>query len=149
MSVFDLASPGRLAIVDPTASAVFVSIVLWYLDIGHLDLLASLPSDRGAAFANAPEALLVLDGRGRVTDFSNRAAELLQVPTDSIRGKEIVVYLTAESENQAELLGKLGKHTMGKSCLYLKSLADIDVAVLENLISGSIAELLRRYPRSA
>lgn len=93
VSVFDLASPGRLAIVDPTASAVFVSIVLWYLDIGHLDLLASLPSDRGAAFANAPEALLVLDGRGRVTDFSNRAAELLQVPTDSIRGKEIETLL--------------------------------------------------------
>lgn len=67
----------------------------------------------------------------------------------AIRGKEIVVYLTAESENQAELLGKLGKHTMGKSCLYFKSLADIDVAILENLISGSIAELLRRYPRSA
>lgn len=67
----------------------------------------------------------------------------------AIRGKEIVVYLTAESKDQAELLGKLGKHKMGKSCLYFKSLADIDLVVLEYLISGSIAELLRRNPRSA
>jgi hypothetical protein len=38
---------------------------------------------------------------------------------------------------------------MGKSCLYFKRLADLDLKVLEALIAGSIAELNRRYPSTA
>ena len=64
----------------------------------------------------------------------------------AVRGKELVVYLTAENPGQAALLGKLGKHRMGKSCLYLKRLADVDANVLEALIAGSVAEIGRRYP---
>jgi hypothetical protein len=64
----------------------------------------------------------------------------------AIRGKDLVVYLVAESPEQVELLAKLGKHKMGKSCLYFKRLADLDVKVLEALIAGSVAEVKRRYP---
>jgi hypothetical protein len=64
----------------------------------------------------------------------------------AIRGKELVVYLIAESPVQAGLLAKLGRHRMGKSCLYFKRLADLDVEVLEALIAGSVAEIRRRYP---
>jgi hypothetical protein len=35
---------------------------------------------------------------------------------------------------------------MGKSCLYFERLADLDVKVLEALITGSVAEVRRRYP---
>jgi hypothetical protein len=35
---------------------------------------------------------------------------------------------------------------MGKSCLYLKQLADVDRAVLEQLVAGSVAEVRRRHP---
>jgi hypothetical protein len=66
----------------------------------------------------------------------------------AIRSKELVVYLTAEGKGQAALLNKLGKHKMGKSCLYFKRLADLDSAVLEKLIAGSVAELRRRHPSS-
>ena len=38
---------------------------------------------------------------------------------------------------------------MGKSCLYFKRLADLDVKVLEALIAGSVAEVRRRYPQPA
>ncbi|NLA68283.1 MAG: DUF1801 domain-containing protein [Gammaproteobacteria bacterium] len=34
---------------------------------------------------------------------------------------------------------------MGKSCLYLKRLADLDVNVLEALVAGSVAEAKRRH----
>ncbi len=64
----------------------------------------------------------------------------------AVRGKELVVYIFAESPEQVALLAKLGKHKMGKSCLYLKRLADLDVKVLEALIAGSVAEVRRRYP---
>ncbi len=64
----------------------------------------------------------------------------------AIRGRELVVYLVADTPEQADRLGKLGRHKMGKSCLYFKRLADLDVKVLEELIAGSVAETRRRYP---
>ena len=67
----------------------------------------------------------------------------------AVRGRELVVYLVAESTEQAELLAKLGKHKMGKACLYFKRLADLDPKVLEALVAGSVAELRRRYSRAS
>ena len=43
----------------------------------------------------------------------------------AIRGRELVIYLAAEKDEQKTLLSKLGKHKMGKSCLYFKRLADL------------------------
>ena len=66
-----------------------------------------------------------------------------------VRGRKLVVYLVAESTEQAELLAKLGKHKMGKACLYFKRLADLDPKVLEALVAGSVAELRRRHSRAS
>ena len=52
----------------------------------------------------------------------------------AIRGRELVVYLVAEGEKQRSLLSKVGKHKMGKACLYFKRLADLDKSVLERLV---------------
>ncbi len=64
----------------------------------------------------------------------------------AVRGKELVVYLGAESDAQPALLARLGKHEMGKACLYIKRLADLDVGVLESLLAASMAEIQRRHP---
>ena len=58
-----------------------------------------------------------------------------------------MVYLSADSEKQRELLRKLGKHRMTKSCLYFRQLSDIDKPTLEKLVVGSIAELKQRFPK--
>ncbi len=63
----------------------------------------------------------------------------------AIRGRELVIYLVAEQDEQKTLLSKLGKHKMGKSCLYFKRLADLDRSVLEKLVVGSVAEVRQRY----
>jgi len=63
----------------------------------------------------------------------------------AIRGRKLVVYLMAEGREQRSLLSKLGKHTMGKSCLYFKRLADLDQSALEKLVTASVAEIKRRY----
>ena len=55
----------------------------------------------------------------------------------AIRGKELVIYIIADTSEQVERLAKLGRHRMGKVCLYIKRLADPDVKVLEALIVGS------------
>jgi len=51
----------------------------------------------------------------------------------------------AEGEKQRFLLSKLGKHRMGKACLYFKQLADLDRSALEKLVIGSVADVKRRY----
>jgi hypothetical protein len=56
----------------------------------------------------------------------------------------LVVYIVSESQEQQALLAMLGKHKMGKVCLYFKRLADLDINVLEKLVSGSVAEIKRR-----
>lgn len=64
----------------------------------------------------------------------------------AVRGRELVVYLSCEEPARSGLLARLGKHKMGKSCLYFKRLADLDTEVLEELMTRSVAEVLRRYP---
>lgn len=63
----------------------------------------------------------------------------------AVRGRELVIYLIAQSPSQTELLAKLGRHKFGKACLYFKQLADLDLAVLEELLVASLAELRSRY----
>ena len=63
----------------------------------------------------------------------------------ALRGRETVVYLFAEQPEQVALLARLGKHKMGKSCLYFKQLADLDVAVLQALVVNSVKEAKRRH----
>lgn len=64
----------------------------------------------------------------------------------SSRKSEISLYLTAGFDHQAKSLAKLGKHKLGKACLYVKRLSDIDLSVLETMLKASIAETKRRYP---
>ena len=58
----------------------------------------------------------------------------------AIRGRDLVVYLSAEGREQKSLLSRLGKHSMGKSCLYFRQLGDLDTSTLEKLVVGSIAD---------
>lgn len=83
-------------------------------------------------------------GSYRYTYDSGRSGDMC-LAGFAIRGRELVVYLAAEGEQQQALLSRLGKHKMGKACLYFKRLGDLDQAVLEQLVAGSVAELKRRY----
>ncbi len=83
-------------------------------------------------------------GRYRYTYETGRTGEM-PVVGFAIRGREIVLYVTTASDAQQALLARLGPHKMGTSCLYVKRLADLDVAVLEQIVAGSVAEVRRRY----
>jgi hypothetical protein len=63
----------------------------------------------------------------------------------AVRGRELVVYLVAEGDVQRVLLSMLGKHRMGKTCLYFKRLSDLDRSVLEQLVVNSIAAVEQRH----
>lgn len=65
----------------------------------------------------------------------------------SPRKAELVLYLLGSYPRQDELLARLGKHRTGKSCLYIKRLANVDMGVLEELVRESLADMDARYPR--
>ncbi len=54
------------------------------------------------------------------------------------RKTNLVVYLMDGYDRRSEQLARLGKHKVGKSCLYLNRLADVDMKVLNGMIKDSI-----------
>lgn len=55
----------------------------------------------------------------------------------SPRKQALTVYIIAGFKRYAELMDKLGKFKTGSSCLYIKSLTDIDMKVLKELVAES------------
>ena len=66
------------------------------------------------------------EGNGPLAGFSPRKAAT------------VVYDMTGFSDSEA-LRARLGKHTTGKSCLYIKKLADVDPEVLQTMILKSVA----------
>lgn len=56
----------------------------------------------------------------------------------SPRKQNLTLYIMAGFERYDELMKKLGKFSTGKSCLYIKKLADVDKKVLKELVSESV-----------
>jgi hypothetical protein len=65
----------------------------------------------------------------------------------SPRKRELVVYIMPGFDSFQALLAKLGKHKTGKSCLYIKRLSDIDLKVLNELMTESVKLMLGKYPK--
>ena len=65
----------------------------------------------------------------------------------SPRKPATVLYSIAGSSGSEVLLAKLGKHTTGKGCLYIKKLADVDQKVLEALVVQSVAARQAQHPK--
>jgi hypothetical protein len=64
----------------------------------------------------------------------------------SPRKAQLVLYVLTGAEGEADLLSRLGKHKIGKSCLYINKLADVDMDVLETLTARAWDWMNARYP---
>ncbi len=67
------------------------------------------------------------------------------------RKNEFSIYLNGTyfpdmDEKRQRLLDRLGKHRMGKACLYVKRASDVDLEVLEELVAMGVDELKKHYP---
>ncbi|MEO0997225.1 MAG: DUF1801 domain-containing protein [Pseudomonadota bacterium] len=63
----------------------------------------------------------------------------------SPRARDLTVYLMPGGERYAAPLKKLGKHRLGKSCLYIKRLQDVDTGVLQELMARAYADMCKKY----
>jgi len=59
----------------------------------------------------------------------------------SPRKANLVVYVMPGYDDIGDQLTELGKHKLGKSCLYINKLADVDLAVLEQIIADGVARM--------
>lgn len=113
-------------------------------DDGHA--LKSLMEELSGEPAAMWGATMVGFGRYHYRYDSGREGDAFRIGF-APRNAELVLYLADGFPRHAELMARLGKHRTGKSCLYIKKLAAIDLAVLRELIAGSIAWMDERYPR--
>ena len=65
----------------------------------------------------------------------------------SPRKSNLVFYIMPgyRAEEMQEKLSRLGKHKLGKSCLYVNKLADIDMDVLEEIVLDGVAYMRDKY----
>ncbi|SHH33213.1 DUF1801 domain-containing protein [Cognatishimia maritima] len=64
----------------------------------------------------------------------------------SPRKSNLAIYIMPGYQDYSEILDRLGKHKLGKSCLYVNKLADIDLVVLRELIKAGMADLNKIWP---
>ena len=63
----------------------------------------------------------------------------------SPRKQNLTIYIMQGFAERDGLMAKLGKHSTGSSCLYIKRLSDIDLPTLKKLITLSVASMKKKY----
>lgn len=116
------------------------------------DFLAAVPDARRRA-----DAQVVCDLMAQITGeppvlWGTAIVGFGELPLTITSGKEVawpevafaprkaatVIYLMEGFEQRADLLDRLGPHSTGKVCLYLKRLDEVDLAVLAELITATV-----------
>ena len=65
----------------------------------------------------------------------------------SPRKQNLTLYIIPGFGKYDDLMSRLGKHSTGKSCLYIKKLADVDLDVLRELAQQSVDHMATKYPK--
>ncbi len=84
-------------------------------------------------------------GRYHYTYETGREGDFLATGF-SPRKANLSIYIMPGYQDYSEILSRLGKHKLGKSCLYVNKLADIDLDVLRELISAGLRDLDKIWP---
>lgn len=129
-------------------------------EAGVADFIAAVPDDTRRKDADAICAMMarltgeepkmwgpsiIGFGSYRYTYDSGHSGEMCRIGF-SPRKAELVLYVLTGKPEQEALLARLGKHRTGKSCLYIKKLADVELAVVEQLVATAKAHMDATYP---
>ncbi|MFT7586045.1 MAG: hypothetical protein ACI9EW_002474 [Cellvibrionaceae bacterium] len=63
----------------------------------------------------------------------------------SPRKANLTVYIMPGFDDYQELLKGLGKHKLGKVCIYINKLADVDTHVLRKIVKQSVKDMMAKY----
>ncbi len=84
-------------------------------------------------------------GQYRYRTDAGREGDLLRVGF-SPRKPATVLYIHSGAPGHTERMSGLGKYSTGKSCIYVKRLAEIDVGVLADMVRASLEHLEQLHP---
>ncbi len=76
---------------------------------------------------------------------SGREGDSLRIGFSPRKGQTVVYLIDGYTGKEAQL-ARLGKHKLGKSCLYIKRLSDVDMTVLEEMVTETLAYMAQKYP---
>lgn len=97
------------------------------------DLMVEVTGDRGAMWGEA----IVGFGEYTYRHATGREGDWFEVGF-SPRKQNLTLYIMSGFDEYDDLLSRLGKHSTGKSCLYIKRLEQVDVDVLRQLVTKSV-----------
>lgn len=83
-------------------------------------------------------------GRYHYKYASGREGDWFRVGFAPRKGN-LALYIAGGFEGHTDLLGRLGKYKAGVACLSVRRLADVNVEVLHELITASLAHMARQY----
>ena len=107
--------------------------------------VAALMAEITGAPARIWGASIVGFGRYRYRYASGREGEFFETGF-SPRKRALTLYIMPGFGEYGGLLERLGRHSLGKSCLYIRRLADIDLEVLRELVRLSVQAIREKYP---
>lgn len=81
-------------------------------------------------------------GKYRYSNSSGRGGEWF-LTGFSPRSQSLTIYIMAGFDRYKTLMAGLGRHKTGKSCLYIRTLADVDLDALKQLIGESVQHMKR------
>ena len=76
---------------------------------------------------------------------SGREGDFFRIGFSS-RAQSITIYIMPGYNDFSDELSRLGKHKLGKSCLYIKRLSDIDESVLAEIMQKGLDIMAEKYP---
>ena len=103
-------------------------------------LMARVTGKRAVIWGNA----MVGFGRYRYRYNSGHSGEYF-VTGFSPRKQNLTIYIMPGFNRYKKQLGKMGKHKLGKSCLYVKNLDQVDLEALEDMIADSVRRMREMY----
>ena len=103
-------------------------------------LMARVTGKRAVIWGNA----IVGFGRYQYKYDSGHSGEFF-VTGFSPRKQNLTIYIMPGFNRYKKQLAKVGKHKLGKSCLYVKNLDQVDLAALEEMIADSVRRMREMY----
>ena len=110
-----------------------------------LDMMAELTGETPKIWGTTLKSGIVGFGEYHYVYESGREGDSLRLGFSS-RAQNISIYIMPGYQDFEEELSRLGRHKIGKACLYIKRLSDVDEEVLKELMRKGLKVLAEKYP---
>ena len=110
-----------------------------------LDMMAEMTGWKPKIWGSSLKSGIVGFGDYHYKYDSGREGDSLRLGFSS-RAQSISIYIMPSYQDFSDELSRLGKHKIGKACLYIKRLSDIDEAVLKEIMQKGLDIMAEKYP---